>query len=47
MSSDPSETLTSTSEQDKYGNSETRLKNASIRGTDPFDYVKNAQVANI
>jgi len=26
----------STPEKDKYGNSETRLKNASIRGTDPL-----------
>ena len=26
-----------TSGQDKYGNSETRLKNASIRGTDPWE----------
>ena len=27
----------STPEQDKYGNSETRLNNASIRGTDPSE----------
>jgi len=29
----------STSEQDEYGSSETRLKNASIRGTDPPRYL--------
>ncbi len=30
----------SASEQDTYGNSETRLKNASIRGTEPSDSEK-------